>query len=490
MIKRVLIALVLVLLTIGVIPIPVMAQIDTPDTLVINKAEVWRDYLEEDDQLYLFTYTIEYTVNPTEGDTSELFVCKLMNGAAELGSTVPYAFFDDGYDIGLIAIYFDAASAPAWNGAYTVKLQGNPTLTWAAGDPPVVETSSITWNDLGGVSSTGTALTLSFRIMASAFENDWAGTTDLIEDSPSGSKFTDQGEAYFTNIVTNLRVACPDLFSASMSTPDFGEDTYISDFYSGGDNAGYTTQGVLWSGQTFTATANYSVNGVAIKVLRTGLTPGNITASIRATAAGLPAGGDLAVGTYDGDTVTTYGNGEWIHIEFTTDTALTSGTVYSIVIRTLTGGAANYIDWRYDITGAYAGGQACNSVNSGVAWAALGGGAWDFMFIVTATFGQSSWYDKSLQNRLDGTIFDTTNVATAFGLSRTWFNGFIWMFVMLGVSIAVVRFTNSFRPAMLVFFILSPIGALVGFLPLLVAIGAAFLSGLGLIYVFFYRQTG
>ena len=489
MIKRVLIALVLVLLTIGVIPIPVMAQIDTPDTLVINKAEVWRDYLEEDDQLYLFTYTIEYTVNPTEGDASQLFVCKLMNGAAELGSTVPYAFFDEGYDIGLIAIYFDAASAPAWNGAYTVKLQGNPTLTWAAGDPPVVETSSLTWNDLGGVSSTGTGLTLIFRIMASVFENTWGPPEDLIEDSPSGSKFTDEGEAYFANVVTNLRIACPDLFSASMSTPDFGEDTYISDFYSDGDNAGQITYGNNWSAQTFTATANYSISGVAIKVLRTGAAPGVLTVSLRDVLAGVPTGIDLAVGTTDADVLTDLGTGEWVHIAFTSDVALTNGVVYSMVIRCLTGGVANYIEWRYDVTGAYAGGQACNSINGGIAWAALGGGAWDFMFINTAAFAQSSWYAQSLADRLVGTIFDTTNAAEGFGMSRMWFTGLIWMAVMVGVAIVTTRFTNSYRPAMLVVFVMCPIGGLAGFLPLIVAIGATFLSGLGLIYVFFYRST-
>ena len=63
------------------------------------------------------------------------------------------------------------------------------------------------------------------------------------------------------------------------------------------------------------------------------------------------------------------------------------------------------------------------------------------------------------------------------------------MAVMVGVAIIATKFTNSYRPAMLVIFVMCPIGGLAGFLPLIVAIGAAFLSGLGIIYVFFYRST-
>jgi hypothetical protein len=93
---------------------------------------------------------------------------------------------------------------------------------------------------------------------------------------------------------------------------------------------------------------------------------GNITVSIRATAAGLPAGADLKAFTIDAD--------GWLSTTARTmaiviaSEALVSGTKYAFVVRAASGDAANYIKWRHHGSNPYAGGAKCSSSDSGVSW--------------------------------------------------------------------------------------------------------------------------
>lgn len=306
----------------------VAAPIATPSTLTIDQLEVYRNALELNDQLYLISYTIEYGANPSE-TAYEAFLIRLMNGATELASIPCAEYFDDGYDSHVVSIYFDAASAPAWSGAYTVYLQGNPALAWVAGTPPSVSNSTFSlWYDGGLVSETTERLTTRLRAVGTDLERDWGGTTDLVETIAKGVVLTTDGEEYFTSVITRLRDMCPDLFAEVTVPIDYTEETYTQ----------------------------------------------------------------------------TYAN--------------------------------------------------------------------------------------TLANRLLGTIFDTTNAATPFNLSRMWFNSLVWVFlVMAPVMFVVVKASNSFRPAMLAGTVLVPVGALAGFVPLLAAVGFTFILGLVIIYAYFYSKT-
>jgi len=136
-----------------------------------------------------------------------------------------------------------------------------------------------------------------------------------------------------------------------------------------GENAVRALHGVNWESQTFTTTAAYTITGVNFKAKRTG-TPGTITASVRATSAGLPTGADLASCTWDGDDMTTATAGAWYGCEFATTTALSNATVYALVIRATAGDGSNSIDWRYYSGAGYANGQRAYSSNSGSSWTA------------------------------------------------------------------------------------------------------------------------
>lgn len=670
------ITLLVIMLLLWLPAFSVFAQVKEPDSYFdVQQVEVYRNVLEIGDQLYLITGRVEYTMHPIML-SSQTYIIRLMDGVTELGSTTFYPYHNSGYDYGVASIYFSAADALAWSGAYTVQLQGNPTLHWldttaitamdsalafdtpvytdettgsnsaAANDmtllpaapavddayyfgssgmfdtltvnigqngawtgtyvweywdgdewkdvdfgtavddyddytigftagtgfsdvyficptdwqrttvsgsnlywlrfrvvtysaivtqplgtqswtntlatPPSTENSSFSlWYDDDSVASTVEALTLRLRTLAQLVENDWGSTTDLVETVAGIRKLTEDGEDYFVNVIPGLRLMCPDLFSDILTTPDFDDAAFVQDFYAGGDDATYVTYGVNWWAQTFTTQSAYDIRSVELKMLRLGA-PGNVTASIRATAGDLPTGADLASGTIDGDTFTTGSEGEWYEVSFDTwatgdRLSLAYNTTYAIVVRVIGGNAANYSGWRADLSGSYTGGYGCRSIDSGATWfslpsvnanpilsgiagsfliidhigvagsvALIAGADQDFLFVARAQEGYSLSYRNKLAVRLIDTPLDMTN--NPFGLSRMWMTGMVWMlFACLLPTAFLCRAANSFKPAMLVFTLMLPMGALAGFLYLEIAIVTAFLCATSAVYVYFYR---
>lgn len=211
---------------------PVFA-IDDPDTMTLNAVWVYQNCMEDDDWLVLVDYTLDYTLANPDENVTEAFFVRLMDGTDELGSTSPYAYYDDGYDRGVVAIYFTAAEASGlvWEDpGYSIQLVGNPLLTWAPGpDPP---TTSLTpfdlWQDWP-METTQTALSARILWLADQLELTWG--VDLIESTASGSYLTTTyGEAYFTNVVPNLNLMAPYAFSGSMIQPDFEQKEFTQDY--------------------------------------------------------------------------------------------------------------------------------------------------------------------------------------------------------------------------------------------------------------------
>lgn len=663
---------------------PAFAQIHEPDvSFSINQIEVYRDAIEEDAQLYIITYECEYNTSPSVG-IDEAFLFRLMNGTTELATVTAHPHFDSGYDLGIASGWFDAASAPAWNGAYTVEFRGNPMLQWldtaaatamagavaddggtqtdettesnsaaandmtlmpvapvvddayyfganglfdiltvnigtvgnwtgtyiweywngaewvavsgltdgttgftagtdtydvtytcpidwqqstvsgslaywlrfrvvtisaivaqplgtqswtnAMDDPPSTSTDSFSlWYDGGGVGATESRLATRILALAHILENDWGGTTDLVEDVGGENKLTTDGEEYFTNAIPGLRQICPDIFAEVIDTVELEGELVFGDFNTGGDDVDEDVFGTNWYAQTFTASADYTINGVQIRALTIGA-PVDVIISIRATAAGLlPTGADLVTGTMNAD-LTTNVIGAWYSWTFTQDLTVTQGTTYAIVVRAPGGNATNYLGWRansgtYSYIGAggasgnyyyvgstlaaggvfyigssvfaggsfyvgsgvltgsyYGGGQAFVSADGGATWSAIAGGAYDFMFLTAAREDFYVSYRNRLANRLVGTRFDMTNLGTNLGMSRMWTSALVWfLFCTLLPTIFVCRWARSFKPATLTIMLLLPIGALAGFIYLEVAVLAAFLSGAAATYIFLFR---
>lgn len=208
---------------------------DDPDGLTIDSVYAYRHCLEAGDQLYVVEYTIDYSIsgNPAENAT-QTYLVRLMDGTTELGSVAPYAYFDDGYGKGYVALYFSAVDALtkgmiSWPDTYTMRLEGNPMLTWSGGAPTVTSTSSFdSWSSSSGVSATRNELTARVLYMADQLEQNWG--INMIDTSSAGSYLATYGENYFTNVIPGLQQMAPGAFAGSMLNPDWSKKTYSQDY--------------------------------------------------------------------------------------------------------------------------------------------------------------------------------------------------------------------------------------------------------------------
>lgn len=152
----------------------------------------------------------------------------------------------------------------------------------------------------------------------------------------------------------------------------------IVDFYNTDDDAGAGCGQTRWIAMTFTASKDYDISSVRVKVHKLGTPVGTATLAVRATASSKPTGPDLAFGTFDGDALGA-SPGEWIEIALNTPVSLTMGVMYALVMRAPSAGATNYCVWRDDITSPlYPGGTYNYSTNNGSTWTIFSTA--DFMF--------------------------------------------------------------------------------------------------------------
>ena len=143
----------------------------------------------------------------------------------------------------------------------------------------------------------------------------------------------------------------------------------LQENYIVGDDTTRQFFGVFWTGQTFTPASSHTLTLVKLLMNRV-LLPGTVQVSIRATAAGVPTGGDIAVAsTFDGDLLPADPATVWRNVNMI-PVSVTASTKYAIIVRATGGDASNLIGWRLDGSSpTYAGGARVDSSNSGGAWA-------------------------------------------------------------------------------------------------------------------------
>jgi len=146
-------------------------------------------------------------------------------------------------------------------------------------------------------------------------------------------------------------------------TTEAKSDPVVDQSWLQNDDNQESISGTTWKAMTFTPGGNHTIRVVRLALY--GSSVGAITVSIRATSGGLPTGADLASGTLDGGQLSSSYDGRVFDISLGAGTALTAGTVYSIVVRA----ASGTLYWRSSAAG-YVGGQKCSSANSGSAWTA------------------------------------------------------------------------------------------------------------------------
>lgn len=602
-----------------------------PDDLSIDAVDVFQSVSELNDQMYIIKYDIEYTSQPDD-DVSKTFLTRLLNGATTLASIQFYPFKDNGYNVGYGAIYLPAATAPTWNGVYTMEIRGNPSYTWLSDNASTsmqgalsdnasgftdetAASNNATANDMNllpwvpqvddayyfGANTTFSNMTLNlgtsgswvgagvweysagpgfwksldslydttenftaiigFRPVQFGIPGDWANVTvnaisaywiryritaytstairplgtqswtgvgsfpnvstsiftwysatsvadgnsalteylrsaaidlgitwgDNLTEVVNGQNYLNQnGEDYFTNVISGLKDLCPDLFANVLIGVDFPERHLGGEYNLGGDTAGNSTYSSNWFGQSFNTTVAQSINGIWLKGYRVG-NPGNVTVALRNESGGLPTGANLVSGSVNSSAMTTDSDGDWYEWTFDDDQVLGTGIEYAIVVSAPSGNATDYFVWRKNTTGAYTEGQASYSTDSGASWTAMAGE--DFIFQTTVRNGWSGSLRNRLAARLIGTKFDMTNLGASFGLSRMWMTAIVWLIVSVLVAWGATRGAKSYKLGPMIMMFMFLFGGMTGFLYLEVSAMAALLSGVGGVYVTFYRTA-
>ena len=208
---------------------PVLAAVSQPTDLEIQEVTAWQHSREDNDQLYLIKYYIDFASLPGE-NVDELFIFRLLDtDDNEITSTTAYPYYSQGYELGIVAFYVEPEDAPTWGSSLSVQIAGNPLIDWD-GDPPSTTTTSITWNT-GSASEIHELLSAKIASLASQLEVAW--DVEMTIAASGMTVLSDTGAAYFVRVVPYLTEVAPYCQGQQIYTPDYpddkpGEDTYAT----------------------------------------------------------------------------------------------------------------------------------------------------------------------------------------------------------------------------------------------------------------------
>lgn len=227
------VALILVLLTFSIV-VPVSAIDSTPTLLQLNQADAFQYCLESGDMLIFVDFTVTYAdPQPTE-PISDTYILRMMSGATEIVSTTPYAFFNNGYNRGVVAIYLTkdevTTAGLVWGGAYSFKLDGNPLATWTGAVPSATALNTINWSTATTQGATRLVVEAKIRALASNLQTAWNSSSYiLLANYASGGVLTSTGESYFSVIIPNLMAIAPGVLSSSSVETEYIDRNYGTD---------------------------------------------------------------------------------------------------------------------------------------------------------------------------------------------------------------------------------------------------------------------
>jgi len=217
--------------------VPVYADTADPDaTPTVDRIIIERNLLTTGDILILISANIPYASLPSTPVT-ETFIWRLIDtdGVTELGSTVGYAYNDDGYGYNLYSMYFSAAEVTAlgivWGTSYAIRLSGNP----ANFDTPPVYNYSIAAADYTSLSDTADVqaeLEAWILTLADELNNRWglATSVQLLEESEAGTVLSIYGEAFFRGAIYGLQAFAPRVFSVIIRTIDIDDREWDTEY--------------------------------------------------------------------------------------------------------------------------------------------------------------------------------------------------------------------------------------------------------------------
>lgn len=220
---------------------------DNPGTVDVKSKYVYQDLLETDDMLVIFYFDISYNGTYPYGDAVEsmadYFTFRLIDtdNVTELGANLVYPYPFLGWGQGVSCFYFDNATAPAWNGLYSVRLSGNPSKY---PDPQNWNFSLVAsdYSALDGQANNQGLLTTQILLYALNLETYYQlyADIDLLAEGDTGTVLGPAGEQYFRNAIQGIQGMAPDLFEVQVLTADYSArswgstlETYLQTRYAG-----------------------------------------------------------------------------------------------------------------------------------------------------------------------------------------------------------------------------------------------------------------
>lgn len=210
--RRVIFSIFLGVLGVLTLVTPCLA-VNPPDSLEIHAIYGFENYYLSGDQLYLVEFTIGYSTLPSAKADAN-YILRFMENSTELAWTAPYPYHDKGYGRGVAAFYFDPASVPTGN--CSVILCGNPLISWN-GTFPYTSSSTYTMESGDTVAETQELVAEQVLDLAKNLETDW--DLDMVTTSAQGSYLTDDGEAYFVNVIPYFTTAGTYAFYGNVYSP-------------------------------------------------------------------------------------------------------------------------------------------------------------------------------------------------------------------------------------------------------------------------------
>jgi hypothetical protein len=221
------------------IPQVVLADPPAPTSVTLVNYYATNNLLETGDFFLLIDYNIAYSGGYPTVPASNAFTFRLFDptGSTEIADALPYVFTTattgftgtNGFGEGVVAYYFNSASAPTWAINYIIKVSGNPA---EFSTPPEYdfELPSIAYQSS---TDNATGLANKLRTIATDLSIQWG--VPLLSDTSATSVFTADGEGYFRNAIPGVQSLAPNIFESqqeqSPDTTSASYDTSLSNTY-------------------------------------------------------------------------------------------------------------------------------------------------------------------------------------------------------------------------------------------------------------------
>lgn len=234
------VAVIIALVLLFCLSVPAFAISQTPDTIALYNCEAYNNVLDTGDMYFIIRGEVEYTVTPTES-IGTTYVVRFMDtdGVTEIASKAPSIYFDNGWDMFVTGFYFTAAEvtsyALTWAGAYSIRLDGNPTASWAGSPiPSAAPLNSFMWNN--GSTPGAQQIVVSNKVLGSAvtLQSAWASSSYTLYQSVQGIYLlTAQGTTYFGEVLPYMTLICNSILTTFNTEAELVDHTATGDTQTG-----------------------------------------------------------------------------------------------------------------------------------------------------------------------------------------------------------------------------------------------------------------